>query len=597
MGELTQNNHKAMVQLSNGEAVFLRQLRILMECGIREFIITTGPYKEKIESAAAQINRKNQASFTFVHNPLYDKTNYIYSMYLAKQHLNDDILLMHGDLVFDKKLAQDMIKDSKKNIAAVNKKKSLPQKDFKAKVKNNKIQKIGVDIFDDDCFAFQPFYKLSKQYILKWMDQICKFIDSGIDQVYAENALNEILPALDIEAYEYENYYIDEIDTPDDLKRVSEEIRQYDFDAQVVVDEENGYLQLQNILKENNAKKIMLVCGKSYDRQFIKEYIDSLNVDIVRFSEFGSNPVYEDVVKGVELFNSNKCDFILSIGGGSAIDTAKNIKLFSCLDSKKNYLEQKYRYCPVKHLAIPTTAGTGSECTRFSVLYHNGEKQSVAHDSIVPEYVILEPKLLLQLPDYQKKSTMLDALCQAIESFWSVNSTPKSKQYSKESIQLVLENLNQALLNDPGALKNMQKAAYLSGKAINIAQTTAAHAMSYKLSSLYKISHGHAVALSLPYIWNYMIEHFDQCADMRGKEYVERTFIELNDIFDAITSYESIDRFKKLYRQLDLPAPKLISDDDLVELTNSVNPTRLKNNPVALGKDIIEDIYRRILND
>jgi len=594
MGELTENNHKAMVQLSNGEAVFLRQLRILMECGIKEFVVTTGPYKEKIEAAVAQMNTKNQVSFTFVHNPCYDKTNYIYSMYLAKQFLDDDILLMHGDLVFTKKLVEEMCKD---NIATVNKKKSLPEKDFKAKLEENRIQKIGIELFDEDCYAFQPFYKLSKEYVMRWREQICKFIEKGIDQVYAENALNEILPSLNMNAFDYEDYYIDEIDTPEDLKRVSEEIRQYDFDAQQIYDEENAYLQIESILQKNNVKKVMLVCGKSYDRQFIKEYMDSLNVEMIRFSGFASNPVYEDVVKGAELFKANKCEFIISVGGGSAIDTAKNIKLFSCLDSTDNYLKQKYKFCPVQHLAIPTTAGTGSECTRFSVLYYKGQKQSVSHDSIIPDYVILEPRLLLGLPEYQKKSTTLDALCQAVEAFWSVNSNKISKQYSKESIQLILNSFDKALLNDLKALKNMQKASFLSGKAINIAQTTAAHAMSYKLSSLYNISHGHAVSLSLPYIWEYMVQHLDQCADKRGRAYLENVFIELNDIFGVSNTDECINKFRQICNEFNLQNPKLKNKDELEELINSVNPLRLKNNPVTLNIDSIEDIYRHILTE
>jgi alcohol dehydrogenase class IV/GTP:adenosylcobinamide-phosphate guanylyltransferase len=597
MGELTKNNHKAMVQLSNGEAVFLRQLRILMECGIKEFVITTGPYREKIEAAANQMNRDNQVSFTFIHNPFYDKTNYIYSMYLTEQYLNDDILLMHGDLVFTKKLVEDMLKDSRENIAAVNKEKVLPQKDFKAKLKDNKIQKIGIEIFDADCYAFQPFYKLSKEYIIKWLGRISGFIASGMNQVYAENALNEILPSLNIEAFDYENYYIDEIDTPQDLKRVSEEIRQYDFDAQMIFEGEDDYLQIETILRENNARKIMLVCGRSYDKQYLKDYIASLKVEIIRFSDFSSNPVYEDVAKGVELFNKNQCDFIVSIGGGSAIDTAKNIKLFSCLDNSRNYLKQAYKFCPIKHLAVPTTAGTGSECTRFSVLYYEGEKQSISHDSIIPEYVILDPRLLTKLPDYQKKSTMLDALCQAIEAFWSVNSTKISRQYSKESIQFILKNIDKALLNDLDALKNMQRASFLSGKAINIAQTTAAHAMSYKLSSLYNISHGHAVSLSLPHIWMYMVRNLDKCTDKRGRDYLKNIFAELNDMFYAMNSNECIGKFIQLYKKLNLPSPKLKNKDELIELVNSVNPVRLKNNPVMLDKNIIEDIYKHILAD
>jgi len=595
MGRLTENNHKSMVKLLSGEAVFLRQLRILIECGIKEFIITTGPFENILKSAASAYNNEG-IKFTFINNPVYDKTNYIYSMYLAREHLCADMLLLHGDLVFSKSLIRDILNDKRSNLAAVNMFKALPAKDFKCRIKDNKIYEISVNIFDSDCFAFQPLYKLDKSTISQWTEKVCEFIKNGNDKVYAENALNEILPELNICTFEYGKYYIDEIDTVEDLNRVGKEIQKFDFDEQKIYDKENAYLYIEKILKENSASKPMLVCGRSFDSQAIKEYIYSLNLEIIRFSNFRPNPDYDDVIKGVKLFKDKKCDFIISIGGGSAIDTAKCIKLFSGSDENINYLKQEYKYNFIKHLAIPTTAGSGSECTRFSVLYYKGEKQSITHDGIIPDYVILDPKLLLNLPVYQKKSTMLDALCQAVESYWSVNSSAESKAYSKDSISLILQNLENALLNDLIALKNIQKAAYLSGKAINITQTTAAHAMSYKLTSIYNLAHGHAVSLCLPYIWEYMINNLDKCIDPRGGVYLKNTFEELNKIFNAKNSQDCIYKFREIYDKLNLSSPKLNNKTELKILADSVNLQRLKNNPITLDKEIIKKIYNNILN-
>lgn len=225
MGEFTKNNHKSMTPLKNGESIFHRQLRILSAEGIKDFIITTGPFEDQLKAVAAQFPELN---FTFVRNEIFDKTNYIYSMYLARHLLNDDMLFFHGDLVFSRKLIHDVLNCADENTATVNFKKALPEKDFKGRIKDGKVTEVSIHIFDEDCFAFQPFYKLSKATTSAWVGKVCQFIEEGQDKCYAENALNEIFPALNIRAFSYEDYYIDEIDNLDDHARVTAEILPFD---------------------------------------------------------------------------------------------------------------------------------------------------------------------------------------------------------------------------------------------------------------------------------------------------------------------------------------------------------------------------------
>ena len=225
MGEFTQHFHKSMTQLKDGETLLHRQLRLLTEAGIREFIITTGPFEEQIQTTAAEFN---QVSCTFVRNEIYDRTNYIYSMYLAKNYIDDDMLVLHGDLVFNRKLVQDILDCHDKNCAPINFVKSKPAKDFKGRVNDGKIVEVSVHIFDNDCFAFQPFYKLQKAAASAWMGKVVQFVSEGRTSCYAENALNEIAPALNIRAFSYDGYYIDEIDNVEDRLRVMEEILKFD---------------------------------------------------------------------------------------------------------------------------------------------------------------------------------------------------------------------------------------------------------------------------------------------------------------------------------------------------------------------------------
>jgi phosphoenolpyruvate phosphomutase len=225
MEEFTKKNHKSMARLKNGETILHRQLRLLSAEGIKDFIITTGPFEEQLKAEAADFPELN---FTFVRNDIYDRTNYIYSMYLAREHMNDDIIFLHGDLVFNRKLVHDVLNCADKNTATVNFKKALPEKDFKGRVQDGKVLEVGINIFDEDCFAFQPFYKLEKATASAWIGKVVQFIHEGEDRCYAENALNQIFPALNIRAFSYDGYYIDEIDNQTDYARVTEEILPFD---------------------------------------------------------------------------------------------------------------------------------------------------------------------------------------------------------------------------------------------------------------------------------------------------------------------------------------------------------------------------------
>ncbi|MGN0475342.1 MAG: iron-containing alcohol dehydrogenase [Acutalibacteraceae bacterium] len=587
MGSLTEHNHKSMVKLQNGETIFERQLRLLHECGINQFIVTVGPFKEQLIEAS-KAKHLSDCEFIFVENPIYDKTNYIYSMYLARDYIDDDVLMLHGDLVFNKKLARDIIDSEYPSLGCVNKSKALPEKDFKARIIDRCVHEVSINIFDKNCFAFQPFYKLTKADVSAWLAQVVKFIEAGQDQCYAENAMNEIFGKLSVKAFGYENYYVDEVDNAEDLARVSADIRRFDFAEQECYD---SVSVVKNILSQYRIKNPMLICGIPVET--IKPQLD---FDFVLFDKVRPNPLYEDVCKAVEVFRNNGCDGIISIGGGSASDTAKCVKLYSAMtDSSLPYIEQEFKFSPIKHIAIPTTAGTGSESTRFAVMYYNGEKQSVTHDSILPDVAVLDSSLLKSLPEYQKKSTLLDALCQGIESMWSVNSDEISKSYAEKSVKIILANYRGYLEGNQNCACQIMLASNLAGRAINITQTTAAHAMSYKITSIFGISHGHAVALCLPEIWRYIAKNTDKCIDKRGAEYLNDTLEVLSSLFGGVNSIDGADIFERLFDELNMPNPTCCDYDTLETLAKSVNPVRLSNNPVKPEYDVLLEMYTEIL--
>ena len=366
----------------------------------------------------------------------------------------------------------------------------------------------------------------------------------------------------------------------------------------------NGISHLSEALED--ATKVFVVCDSSYPFLNIKYDIENMGKPHVLFSDFTPNPVYEDVCKGIDLFQITMCDCILAVGGGSAIDVAKCIKL-AVLAKEGNAslippLVSTRVECDgseIPFVAIPTTAGTGSESTHNAVMYYEGAKQTVTNDGVLPDHVVLEPSVLKTLPLYQKKCTMMDALCQGIESWWSVNSTEESYEYSRKTIELIMANWRKYIFeNDDEAAKQIMLAANYGGRAINITQTTAAHAMSYKITSLYKLPHGHAVAVCLPDIWEYMIGHIYNCIDKRGQDYLIGIFNDIAKTMGTENPAEAIAVFRAMMSDMELTNPTVelsLRNSDLDVLSTSVNPVRLKNNPIVLNNVTIVNLYNAII--
>lgn len=355
-----------------------------------------------------------------------------------------------------------------------------------------------------------------------------------------------------------------------------------------------GIEKIEGLLKTIGCRNIFMVIDSSYQFLNIKDRIERIALKKTRFSDFTPNPLYEDVCKGIDLFNKEKCDAILAVGGGSSIDVAKCIKLAVLAKEGRDSLIPPL---VSKHLdidggtlpfiAIPTTAGTGSESTHNAVMYYQGAKQTVTNDGVLPDFAILEPSVLKTLPLYQKKCTMMDALCQGIESWWSVNSTDESRNYSKIAVEMIVKYWRSYIFdNDDYAAYQIMKAANYSGKAINISATTAAHAMSYKITSLYHLPHGHAVAVCLPEIWNYML----------GISPKLPVFFDISKAMGFDNPFNAVTAIRNMMIQLNLKNPVAENrKKELDVLSKSVNPVRLKNNPIAIDEDVAWKLYDKIV--
>ena len=213
MGVLTSEHPKCMTEISARETILSRQLRLLAEAGIKEVVMTTGYFDSVLVNYCKELDYP--LHINFVNNPLYADTNYIYSIYCAREELDDDIILMHGDLVFESSVLEDLI-ENEASCMKVSSTTPLPDKDFKAVIKDGNVKAVGIEFFDSAMEA-QALYKLNRDDWKIWLDKIVEYCEAGNTGVYAENALNDVTDKCVIEAFDAGNRLCTEIDTPEDL--------------------------------------------------------------------------------------------------------------------------------------------------------------------------------------------------------------------------------------------------------------------------------------------------------------------------------------------------------------------------------------------
>ncbi len=303
------------------------------------------------------------------------------------------------------------------------------------------------------------------------------------------------------------------------------------------------------------------------------------------FSGYHPNPDFADCAAGAAMYRDNGCDGLISIGGGSAMDTAKGIKAMLLASTAKDALVYHFSDERIPHIAIPATAGTGAEATQFAVVYLQGMKHSLSHPSLLPEGVVLDASLLDTLPVYHKKSCALDALCQGIESYWSVGATEESRVHASAAIRGVLGHVRAYMAGGASAAADMLEAAYRSGQAIQISRTTAAHAMSYRLTHHFGIAHGHACMLTLPVLWDMMLQ----------EEPLRPVLQELTAIMGLTDVAQGSQLLCGLMLELEMDAPVLPGKDVLDDLTASVNAERLGNHPQKMTQTMLRYVYVRAL--
>lgn len=224
MGAETQEHPKCMCRIDEEDTIISWQVKLLARCGVKEAVVTTGPFAEMLQAHLASLN--TGIRFHYVPNPDYMDTNYIVSMDNARDLLmNDDVISLHGDLVMHPQIMTDLVA-SPVSCGVVDASLPLPEKDFKARVTNGRISAIGVDVFGEDCVSFQPAYKFLRRDFGRWMTEIRRFVEAGERCCYAENAFNAAWREIALYPLDAQGLLCAEIDNMEDHRRVTAQFKE-----------------------------------------------------------------------------------------------------------------------------------------------------------------------------------------------------------------------------------------------------------------------------------------------------------------------------------------------------------------------------------
>lgn len=366
---------------------------------------------------------------------------------------------------------------------------------------------------------------------------------------------------------------------------------------------------IERYFDENKPQHVFLVRGKQSFISCGAEYILS---DLFRrhpcfvteYSDFQENPILEDVDKGCCLFEKSKADIIIACGGGSVVDMAKLIRFNAAYsgDLVNSIFKKKTELTPL--MALPTTAGTGCEATPFAVCYKNSTKYSVAHNDVLPDYVVIFPQFTYNNPSYLTACTGFDALSQSIEAYWNVNATAESDEYAKKAISILWNNLPKVVNCPSNKIRDLiSVAAYWSGRAIAITKTTAPHAFSYAFTTHCGYPHGHAVALSFPFFMALnLLEKPDFAFQSRIN--IDEYYKKIAWLRTELGFFDGIDVQSEMQNYLNNIGlgNNGYGDNNLTIILGQVNIQRLVNNPIIVTKSMIEQLNNvlrkanRILN-
>lgn len=344
---------------------------------------------------------------------------------------------------------------------------------------------------------------------------------------------------------------------------------------------------LPGVVRDLGLRRIMLVTGKqSFSASGAAEMLPELRrvADVEVWSDFSPNPQIGDIAAGLRVVGQFTPDVIVAVGGGSAMDVAKLLSAFAA--TAPSDLEARVRQNQVAGtgpalILVPTTSGSGSEATHFAVVYIGEDKFSVAHPTLLPDFVVLDPLLTESASPYQKATSVIDAIAQAVESLWARGATASSRAFAHTALAELVGSAEAFVGGHSSAAESSARGSHLAGRAIDVSKTTGAHAFAYGLTKRHGLSHGHAVATTLGAFARF---HAAEAARGRGATDLAADLDRIAATIGAAGAGQVGDRLDAIAASLGLElrlGALGVPRGDLPVMARAVNQERLANNPVV----------------
>lgn len=324
---------------------------------------------------------------------------------------------------------------------------------------------------------------------------------------------------------------------------------------------------------------------------------ESSNATLIWIKTVTANLTQKDIIISLQQIGNKEIDLIIAFGGGSSIDLAKAISAFHNIDKNNSYTIDEITDS-IKHItykgaefvdiiALPSTAGTGSEVTQWATIWDENKTGKFSIDSpmLKPKLAIIVSEFTLSMPGKMTLSTGLDAMSQAIESYWSKHTTPIVQEIAYRAVEIVIQNLRKAVEqpNDITVREKLCKASVLAGLAFSQTRTTACHSISYPLTMLYSMPHGLAASITLDAVGKINEGHFTN----------DKELFALFNEYNGIANW--IDIVCEGIIDMRLSSFGITERDIPLIVDNAFTGGRMDNNPVDLSKDIVFEILKSIL--
>ncbi len=348
---------------------------------------------------------------------------------------------------------------------------------------------------------------------------------------------------------------------------------------------------LPRLIETFSPKHILLVLGKSSFKQsshyqHINNGLNKHDIMEISIPKSPTVKLLNEVLKNIQGTHFN---LVIGIGGGSVLDSAKTVA--AILPQKHNNVEayiekrQTFMASPIACIAIPTTSGSGSEVTPYASIETDDQKKiSLSHPHLYPTIAIIDSELTHSAPAYLTASTGFDALSQAIESFWARSSTPLSQTHALRAIPILMRELKTVIAEpyNKNARDRLSLASMEAGIAISQTRTTACHAISYPITTLFNVPHGHACALTLSSFLRFNAETMDPS--------LRETLLSSLEVRSAEEGGQKIEHLMDSVG-LERSLSKLNIDERGIEtiVENGFRPDRMDNNPRVIS---VSQLYK-----